>query len=107
MLLRTLHRRLGLTQTRQISRIPSTARQLSSTTQRLSTPASRPPPPPRRSNRESLPLLPLVAIFCLGSGAFHFLAKSREGQTHQRYTAGDKAPADKGEWPGRRRDTEQ
>lgn len=69
-------------------------------------PPNRPPPPRRPANSSQLPILPLIAIFCLGSGSFYFLAKSREGVTHQTYTAGEKAPP-KDQWPGRRRDTEQ
>ncbi|EME39125.1 hypothetical protein DOTSEDRAFT_28310 [Dothistroma septosporum NZE10] len=70
-------------------------------------PSTAKPPPPRKPNSQQLPLLPLVFIFCLGAGSFHFLAKSREGVTHQTYTAGDKAPADKKEWPGRRKELDQ
>lgn len=97
-MLPTLHRRVGLTH------IPALSRQFSqSTILKSQTPVSRPPPRPRPSNRQQLPLLPLIAIFILGSGSFYYLAKSRVGQTHQTYTAGEPAPPKKEDWPGRRK----
>lgn len=56
--------------------------------------------PTNKSNSNNLPILPLVAIFCLGSGAFYFLTKSRAGQTPAHtYELPDRLSQDKEQWP--------
>lgn len=57
-----------------------------------------PPAPRSRTSDSQLPFLPLVAIFCLGSGSFYWLAKSREGSGSSHYTLPDRAPS-KQQWP--------
>lgn len=54
-------------------------------------------PRPRRKD-DKLPVVPLVAIFCLGSVSFLLLVKSREGQG-KGFVVPEKAPASKQDWP--------
>lgn len=80
---------------------------LSSAASRRSERLQPAPPPiaPRASpaaikNSTRLPVLPLVALFCLGSASFYFLAKSRAGHTPAHtYELPDRAPPSKDQWP--------
>ncbi|TKA39620.1 hypothetical protein B0A54_10176 [Friedmanniomyces endolithicus] len=60
------------------------------------TSTSRPAAP--RSNQTQLPFLSLVAIFCLGSGSFYWIVKSRAGNGESHYVLPEKAPP-KEQWP--------
>jgi len=59
------------------------------------------PPVPRSRTTDQLPVLPLVAIFALGSASFYYIVKSREGSGrpggHQPNP--DRAPEDRTSWP--------
>lgn len=60
-----------------------------------------PPVPRSRATNSQLPIAPLVAIFLVGSGAFYYIVKSREGQGrpggHQ--PTPERAPDSKEQWP--------
>ncbi|KAF2725435.1 hypothetical protein K431DRAFT_299781 [Polychaeton citri CBS 116435] len=58
-----------------------------------------PPVPPRRGrNQDQLPVLPLVAIFCIGSLSFVYILRTREGQGKNQFNISTPAPANKEEW---------
>lgn len=62
--------------------------------------APRAPAPSRRSNSSQLPLFPLVAIFCIGTGAFYFLVQTRQGQTPAHtFELPKHDPGSKEQWP--------
>nr|POE48417.1 hypothetical protein CFP56_71047 [Quercus suber] len=60
--------------------------------------ASTPPPSPRHGRTDKLPVFPLVAIFCIGSASFYYLAKTRQGSGSSHYVLPDRAPP-KDQWP--------
>ncbi|KXT09837.1 hypothetical protein AC579_9297 [Pseudocercospora musae] len=84
--------------------LPQTSRQLSlSSAFRERNPAPPNPVAPRASapsrSKTQLPLLPLIAIFCLGTGSFYFLTKSRASQTPSHtYELPDRDPG-REQWP--------
>nr|POE63466.1 hypothetical protein CFP56_04369 [Quercus suber] len=55
-------------------------------------------PPPRNGRTDKLPVFPLVAIFCIGSVSFYYLAKTRQGSGTSHYVLPDRAPP-KDQWP--------
>ena len=55
-------------------------------------------PRSREPSKSQLPVLPLVAIFCIGSGTFYWMVKTREGQGSSHYILPDRAPP-KEQWP--------
>ena len=64
---------------------------------------TRPPAPKSRATNSQLPVIPLVAIFCLGTLSFYWLVKSREGQGQSHYVLPDRAPP-KEQWPRSNKD---
>ena len=51
------------------------------------------PAPKSSTNGSQLPVLPLVAIFCIGSLSFYWLTKTRQGQGQSHFRQPPKAPS--------------
>lgn len=65
-----------------------------------------PPAPKSRGNNSQLPVLPLIAIFALGSVSFYYLAKSRQGQGQSHYVLPERGQLSKEEKRNKPRQSE-
>ena len=62
-----------------------------------------PPAPKSRTTNSQLPVIPLVAIFFIGSLSFYLMVRTRAGQGSSHYVLPERAPP-KEQWPKSRQE---